>query len=405
MSPYQAIAGRSRRVTRQAVAPTVGDREGLKHGHVPGAGLARAARAAPTSDERNGRTRLPSLDVPSGKSTMTSPAREAARDRRVRLQRWRSGARGRGTRALEPARRGRSPASPRPPTWRRTRAAASDAEHRDVEPGDVVGEHQAARRPAATPRRAPAGRTAAGRGGAGRPAAGATRSRRAAGSARADRRRRAKTSRDQRGVAHDAAPADQAHEERRGPPCGAQRTRLMVRADAARRRPWGSRPAAGRPRESRAAVKGQRRRVALLDLEMHGAHARLRELLEVAGEQRAGAWPRPRASGGESDGEDLGLVRGAARQDEAVGLAAARRGTARRRRRCLSASSRSNSSALQGRAKALGMDRGEPRGVAARRAARSARRLAGRPNSQCRDTRSSPGSRAVSCGLASGPRR
>src|SRR5215210_6545798 len=33
----------------------------------------RAARAAPTSDERKGRTRLPSLDVPSGKRTTTSP--------------------------------------------------------------------------------------------------------------------------------------------------------------------------------------------------------------------------------------------------------------------------------------------------------------------------------------------
>ena len=80
------------------------------------------------------------------------------------------------------------------------------------------------------------------------------------------------------------------------------------------------RPAANLAK-AKAAVERQRRRIALLNLKMHGANALPRQLSQMLGEQQAGMAPPARLRR-QNDAENLRLVRRPAREDESIGLAA-----------------------------------------------------------------------------------
>ena len=82
------------------------------------ASLARAACAAPTREERNGRSRLPSPVVPSANSTMTSPFAEPVRERVVDLRGRPAALAVDEDGALQPRQKADRPARSRPRIWR-----------------------------------------------------------------------------------------------------------------------------------------------------------------------------------------------------------------------------------------------------------------------------------------------
>ena len=142
---------------REPIKPHIGDREGLDpHEHtagIVGGPFASSVCAAPIRPERNGRTRLPSLDVPSANSTTGSPSASRAAISALAA-------------AVVPALAVDEHGALQPGEQAEQRPARDFAlgdehdgrergEHVDVEPGHVIGDDQQRRRR----RRSPATRT------------------------------------------------------------------------------------------------------------------------------------------------------------------------------------------------------------------------------------------------------